>query len=152
ARPRRAAEGGGGSRPSDDAGASLCRQSRPRRRAANASGEGGKVGRNRPGGEGVTAYLWVALGSALGGAGRFWCNSAVLAAFGKNALPWGTLLANVSGSLLIGAVAALPEESVNPGARLFLTAGVCGGFTTFSGFSLQTLEMLKSGDMIGAAA
>ena len=68
--------------------------------------------------------------------------------------PWGTLLINVLGSLIIGLVAALTalpaRVGMHPDARVFLMVGVCGGFTTFSAFSLQSLELLQSGESASA--
>ncbi len=95
------------------------------------------------------AYFWVALGSALGGVGRYWCNNAILGLLGT-AFPWGTIAVNVVGSFAIGFLATLdpfPSRSWLPGpeARAFLMVGVCGGYTTFSAFSLQTLDQLRSG-------
>ena len=94
-------------------------------------------------------YLWIALGSAIGGAGRYWCNNVVSSAFG-DAFPWGTIAVNVAGSFLIGFLASIdpfPGRSWLPGpeARAFLMVGVCGGYTTFSAFSLQTLDLLRNG-------
>jgi len=85
--------------------------------------------------------LMVALGGALGSVGRFGLGQA-LARF--DAFPYGTLLANVLGSLVIGICAGLfdSEQRSRP-AGLFLMAGFCGGFTTFSAFSLQTFELLE---------
>ena len=65
-------------------------------------------------------------------------------------LPWGTIVANVSGSLLIGLVAGGAGEGLRPAAlgetaRLFLTVGFCGGYTTFSSFSLQTVQLAQAG-------
>ncbi|MEY3607684.1 MAG: hypothetical protein RLZZ447_472 [Verrucomicrobiota bacterium] len=97
----------------------------------------------------MRALLFVALGSALGGAARFllagWVGARLDGPF-----PWGTLLVNVSGSALIGALAAR-EELLTPEARQFLMAGVLGGFTTFSSFSLQTLRLAQDGDWGRAA-
>ena len=94
-------------------------------------------------------YFWIALGSAIGGAGRYWCNNLVSGAFG-NAFPWGTIAVNVAGSFLIGYLASsdpFSGRSWLPGleARAFLIVGVCGGYTTFSAFSLQTLDLLRTG-------
>ena len=97
----------------------------------------------------MTAYLWVALGSALGGAARFWASGAVAARFGET-FPWGTLVVNVAGSFAIGLVATLTAPDgrllVGPHARQFVMLGVLGGFTTFSSFSLQTLALLRDGE------
>ena len=94
-------------------------------------------------------YFWIAAGSALGGIARFWCSGVVARAFGET-VPWGTLLVNVSGSLLIGIIAALtgPDGRIFLGSttRLALMAGFCGGYTTFSSFSLQTLSLVQDGE------
>lgn len=96
------------------------------------------------------AYLTVALGSALGGVGRFWISGWVARRFGDQ-FPWGTLTVNLVGSLVIGVLAAAiePTTQLSPRARAFtaqfLMAGLCGGFTTFSAFSVQTLRLLQSG-------
>ena len=93
-------------------------------------------------------YLWVAIGGALGTVARFWLGNAMALAVGS-AFPWGTLLINVIGSFVISFFGmltgashrfALPNE-----ARLFVTVGLCGGFTTFSSFSLQTVELVRTG-------
>jgi CrcB protein len=94
-------------------------------------------------------YFWIAAGSALGGIARFWCSGVIARAFGET-FPWGTLVVNVSGSLLIGIIAALtgPDGRVFLGSttRLALMAGFCGGYTTFSSFSLQTLSLVQDGE------
>ncbi len=91
--------------------------------------------------------LWVAAGSALGGAGRYGIDRA-LEVVGWAAFPWSTLLVNTLGSLVIGAVAAWaaadPGERSLPGHwRQFAVNGLCGGFTTFSVFNLETLALLE---------
>jgi len=94
-------------------------------------------------------YFWIAVGSALGGMARFWGSGVIARAFGET-FPWGTLIVNVSGSLLIGIIAALtgPDGRIFLGstARLALMAGFCGGYTTFSSFSLQTLSLVQDGE------
>ena len=71
-------------------------------------------------------------------------------------LPWGTILINISGSFLIGLFGTLTLANgrypVPEGARLFVMIGICGGFTTFSSFSLQTLDLLRTGALLRAAA
>lgn len=98
-------------------------------------------------------YLLVAIGSALGGMARFWMGLVVAALTGPR-YPWGTLLINVLGSFLIGLVAAAGMPTARFGlpveARVFLMVGVCGGFTTFSSFSLQTFELLERGEPLAA--
>lgn len=95
------------------------------------------------------AYLAVAVGGALGSVARFWLTGAIAALTGPR-LPWGTLLINVLGSFVIGLVAGLtltPERlGWHPSVRIFLMTGFCGGFTTFSAFSLQALELIQIGD------
>lgn len=98
-------------------------------------------------------YLSIGLGSALGGMARYWFSGFVAGRFGET-FPWGTLLVNVSGSFLIGLLAALfsPEGRgwVSANYRDFLMLGICGGYTTFSSFSLQTLNLLRDGDWLRA--
>jgi fluoride exporter len=95
----------------------------------------------------MSALIWVALGSAIGGMGRYWCSGAVARRWGER-FPWGTFFVNVVGSLVIGLFSGLgPEGSnlVDPGTRQFVMAGICGGYTTFSSFSLQTLNLARDG-------
>ncbi|OYV39681.1 MAG: hypothetical protein B7Z81_02975 [Acidocella sp. 20-61-6] len=94
-------------------------------------------------------YLWVALGGALGSVARFWLGNAMVLLVGA-AFPWGTLLINVVGSFVISFFAMLTGTSqrfpLPYEARSFFTVGVCGGFTTFSSFSLQTVELIRNGE------
>jgi len=94
----------------------------------------------------MTATLWIALGGALGSVARYWV--AVWAAPLSQRLPWGTVGINVAGSFLIGFVGTLTLAGGRHPApewlRLFIMVGVCGGFTTFSSFSLQTLDLLRA--------
>ena len=103
----------------------------------------------------MKTYLYVAFGSALAGVARFWISSVFAQRFGDKSW-FATLLVNVTGSFLIGLLASLSAtyERFNSAADLrhFLIAGFCGGYTTFSAFSLQTLDMLKAGAWIHAAA
>jgi CrcB protein len=95
----------------------------------------------------------VASGGALGSLARYWMTGAVAALTGQR-FPYGTLLINILGSFVIGVVAGLTltpaRMGLHPDARVFLMVGICGGFTTFSSFSLQTLELLQAGDVIPA--
>jgi fluoride exporter len=97
-------------------------------------------------------YLWVAIGGALGSMARYWCSGAVANWFGET-FPWGTLIVNVSGSFVIGLFATLtaPDGRIfaSSEARVFVMAGICGGYTTFSSFSLQTLSLAREGDWLG---
>jgi CrcB protein len=96
-------------------------------------------------------WLAVAVGGALGSLARFWLTGAVAALTGPR-FPWGTLLINVLGSFVIGGVAGFTltpvRMALHPDLRIFLMVGVCGGFTTFSAFSLQLLELLQTGDAV----
>jgi CrcB protein len=94
----------------------------------------------------VTPLVLVALGGALGSALRYLVATAALAWLGP-AFPWGTLAVNLAGSFLIGLVQQLATEGLLLGedARLFLTAGVLGGLTTYSAFSYETVRLLETG-------
>jgi CrcB protein len=100
------------------------------------------------------SYVWVALGGAIGSVARFGCGS-VAARLAGSAFPWGTLLVNVAGSLAIGVLAGLVTADgralVSGDARALLMVGVLGGFTTFSSFSLETLELARDGAWAAAA-
>jgi CrcB protein len=97
--------------------------------------------------------LWVAVGSAIGGTARYFCSNLMASWLGQR-LPWGTLLVNVVGSFVIGWCAALTAASGtgDPALGLFVMIGICGGYTTFSAVSLQTLVLTKSGEGRFAAA
>ncbi|MHB1307074.1 MAG: fluoride efflux transporter CrcB [Limisphaerales bacterium] len=98
-------------------------------------------------------YLWVAMGGALGSVGRYWL-SGLVANWRGETFPWGTLLVNASGSFLIGLLAALSSVDGRWLApnwfRPFLLVGVLGGYTTFSSFSLQTLNLAQEGEWLRA--
>jgi CrcB protein len=96
--------------------------------------------------------LAVALGSAVGGVARFLL-SAWLEQRSATSFPWATLLINISGSLLLGFLATWTYESAGVPAdvRALLTTGLCGGYTTFSTFSLETVALMEEG-LFGRAA
>jgi fluoride exporter len=98
-------------------------------------------------------YILVMAGGALGTGARFWL-SGFVAERGGELFPLGTLVVNITGSFTIGFIAAFtdPEGSllVSPRIRQFLMIGVCGGYTTFSSFSLQTLDLVRDGDWFKA--
>jgi CrcB protein len=91
-------------------------------------------------------YFLVGLGGALGSMLRFWLSGLVADRIGQS-FPWGTLLVNVSGSAAIGFFATLTGPDgrwlVAPSLRIFFMIGICGGYTTFSSFSLQTLDLMR---------
>jgi fluoride exporter len=94
----------------------------------------------------ISTYLWIGLGGALGSMARFWLAAMVAEIMGPQ-FPWGTILINIVGSFVIGFFATF----TGPGgrvvasfdARAFVMVGICGGFTTFSAFSLQTLDLAR---------
>jgi fluoride exporter len=102
----------------------------------------------------MQTYLLIGLGGALGSMARHWSNGLVASVMGV-AFPWGTLFINVLGSIVIGFAAATMQSdgrfAAGDDARLFLMVGICGGYTTFSAFSLQTLILLQSGQIMPAA-
>ena len=103
----------------------------------------------------AVAYLWVAVGGALGSVGRYWLNGLVSARLGES-FPLGTLVVNVTGSFVIGFFATLtgPDGRIfaDTLTRQFVMIGFCGGYTTFSSFSLQTLNLARDGEWLHAGA
>jgi CrcB protein len=103
----------------------------------------------------MLTYLLVALGGALGSVARFWFSGVIAARMGET-FPWGTLLVNVTGSFVIGffATATGPEGRwlAPSNTRTFFMVGICGGYTTFSSFSLQTLNLMREGEWFRAGA
>src|SRR6185312_1062979 len=103
----------------------------------------------------MLAYLWVAIGGAVGSMGRYGMNGLIPQKTG--AFPWATLIINVSGSFVIGILGALTASQgrMTSQSRVFATqlliTGVCGGYTTFSSFSLQTLYLIRDGEWFYAA-
>jgi CrcB protein len=98
-------------------------------------------------------YIVVMFGGALGTGARFWASGFVARRVGEF-FPLGTLVVNVTGSFIIGFFAALTDPEgrflVAPGFRQFFMIGICGGYTTFSSFSLQTLDLAQDGDWLKA--
>jgi CrcB protein len=101
----------------------------------------------------VITFVWVAIGGALGSVARYGCSMLAARWIGET-FPWGTLIINVVGSFVIGFFAALTGPDgrvmVAPDIRQFVMVGICGGYTTFSSFSLQTLNLVRDGDMLRA--
>ena len=100
-------------------------------------------------------YFWIAVGSGLGGAARYWCSGLAARLIGET-FPWGTLAVNVSGALAIGAFAGASHAVGGPFAseflREFVVVGLLGGYTTVSSFSLQTVNLALGGKARSAAA
>lgn len=99
------------------------------------------------------ALIWyVALGSALGGVGRYLVGDLVQRA-AETTFPTGTLVVNITGSFLLGLIIryAIETPTVSPEIRAFLTIGICGGYTTFSTFSFESARMLEDGEWTRAA-
>lgn len=98
-------------------------------------------------------YLLVALGSAMGGVTRYWASGVIANRIGQS-FPWDTLFVNVTGSFIIGFLATMtvPEGRflLSPQARNLFMIGFCGGYTTFSAFSLQTLNLMRDSEWLYA--
>ena len=98
-------------------------------------------------------YLLVGLGGALGSIARYWCSGFMARHFGET-FPVGTLFVNVSGSFAIGFFATISGTEgrwlVGPSGRNFFMTGICGGYTTFSSFSFQTLNLMRDEEWLYA--
>ncbi|WP_028135020.1 fluoride efflux transporter CrcB [Bradyrhizobium japonicum] len=101
----------------------------------------------------IQYILAVAAGGALGAVVRYLVSIGAGRAFGTD-FPWGTLIINVTGSFLIGVLTGLFATKWNlpQAARIFLTVGICGGYTTFSTFSLDAWYLIERGQTVASAA
>ena len=99
-----------------------------------------------------TTCLLVMIGGALGTLARYAVSTLASPISGQ--LPWGTIIINITGSFVIGLFGTLTLASgrhpVSENVRLFVMIGLCGGYTTFSSFSLQTLDLMRNGAMTRA--
>jgi CrcB protein len=106
-------------------------------------------------GPSAVLYVWIAVGSGIGGAARFWCAEMAVRLLGDG-FPWGILLVNVAGSLVIGFFFTYSGPDgrllVSTTTRQFVMTGLCGGYTTFSAFSLDTLNQMRDGRIFAAGA
>jgi fluoride exporter len=104
----------------------------------------------------MLAYFWVAIGGALGSVARYGLSGLIAETSEREGrlFPWNTLVVNVTGSLVIGFFAALTDPqgrwAASPGVRQFVMIGICGGYTTFSSFSLDTLRLLQNREWLFA--
>lgn len=96
-------------------------------------------------------YLWIALGAAIGGMARYGLSGVIANRVGAT-FPWGTLIVNITGCFVIGIVNTLTGPDgrllVPLNARLFTMVGICGGYTTFSSFSLELLNLMRNGEWL----
>ena len=98
-------------------------------------------------------YVWIGIGAAAGANGRYLLGQAVANRLG-NGFPYGTLIVNVSGSLLIGCLMVVLSDQLllDTRWRLLLVVGVLGGYTTFSSFSYEVIALLQEDRWLPAAA
>jgi fluoride exporter len=98
-------------------------------------------------------YLIVSFGAAFGGGLRYWL-SGIVYKFFPATFPYGTLIVNILGSFFLGIILFLFDERelLSPGIKLFLTIGFCGGFTTFSTFSYETISLIRDSEYLLALA
>jgi CrcB protein len=97
----------------------------------------------------IKNFLLVGLGGGIGSVARYLCQKW----FSENyphPFPWGTFVVNLIGCFLIGIIYAATEKSstLTPQTRLLLITGFCGGFTTFSTFAFENMNLLRSGDLL----
>lgn len=92
----------------------------------------------------MSRFLWICLGGAAGTGARYLLGGWIARAAGPG-FPWGTFAVNALGSFLLGAIlqVALTTDLISPTLRLALTTGVMGGFTTYSTFNYETLQLLR---------
>jgi fluoride exporter len=103
----------------------------------------------------VLTYLCVALGSAIGGSTRYALSGSVANWIGVT-FPWGTLIVNITGSFVIGIFNTMTTADgvllVPANIRILVMVGICGGYTTFSAFSLESLNLMRNGNWLAAGA
>ncbi len=101
----------------------------------------------------MMSTLLIFLGAGIGGVARYWLSNGVYFFLGRN-FPYGTLIVNISGCFLMGLLFIILQERFNgiaPQLRSFLLIGTLGGYTTFSSFSMETLNLFENGDWLSAA-
>lgn len=98
----------------------------------------------------IHPLIWVALGGAIGSMARFGVSSLVVKQVNPVNFPWSTFSVNILGCMLAGVFLVVAEtmQSISQEARLFIVTGLLGGFTTFSAFGIETLGLIKRGEML----
>ncbi|NNC93647.1 MAG: fluoride efflux transporter CrcB [Acidimicrobiia bacterium] len=96
----------------------------------------------------MSAVLWVAAGGAVGSAARYLVGVAIPVRPGS--VPWGTFVANVTGALILGFLAGYFADRLSENARLALATGLLGGYTTFSSWALDSVELARAGNVTAA--
>jgi len=99
------------------------------------------------------AYLWIALGAIVGASARYFLSGYVARTF-SSTFPYGTLIINVTGSLLLGFFLVLTEERVlvDPRWRLLVAIGFCGSYTTFSSYAFESFAFMEQGQWLALTA
>ena len=104
----------------------------------------------------MLSYLWVGIGGAVGSMLRYWLSGLIAGTRTGEIFPLGTMVINITGSFVIGMLGSItqPEARLDPHWRTLATqllmVGLCGGYTTFSSFSLQTLNLARDGQWLYA--
>ncbi|MES1240386.1 MAG: fluoride efflux transporter CrcB [Acidobacteriota bacterium] len=101
----------------------------------------------------MSRFLWICVGGAVGTGARYLLGGWIADRTGSG-FPWGTFAVNALGSFLLGAIlqVALTTDLISPTLRLALTTGVMGGFTTYSTFNYETLQLMRDDAWLLAAA
>jgi CrcB protein len=94
-------------------------------------------------------YLWIAVGAVVGASARYFLSGLIARNF-SSAFPYGTLLVNVTGSLVVGFFLAYTTERVllDPRWRLLIAIGFCGSYTTFSSYAFESFALMEQGQWL----
>jgi|SRR6185312_6623893 len=97
----------------------------------------------------LKAFTLVGIGGAIGSIGRFLVSQYVQSRFATSHFPYGTLLVNITGCFIIGVIFGIAEKTeILAEWRLLLVTGICGGYTTFSAFSFESISLLRTGSLL----